>query len=243
MSFSLTIFKACGFEAATLIMSQFCRMKVYSLVRYAAFSSFVHFFCKCRWHHKSNMVAMAETNDDERLVGQFNRGDESVFDLIVERYAADVAALANRLLGWPGDVEDICQEVFLSAFVGLKKFRCDCRLKSWLFTITINKCRSYRNKRKLRRLKTIPIPTNDVGMRRPPTEKGEALMDGEAFMRVRRAVARLPAKYREPVVLRYLQELPTDEIARILGVSKGALHVRLSRARERLKRELNQLIE
>ena len=210
---------------------------------------------------------MAETIEDELLVGQFNRGDESAFEKIVERYAADVAALANRLLGWPGDVEDVTQDVFLAAFVGLKKFRCDCRLKSWLFTITINKCRSYRYKRKLRRLKAIAmwrgrlglasrwhpasereqgqdaLATNDIEMRRPSTQKGESLLDAETFTRVRRAVAKLPAKYREPIVLRYLQELPTEEIARILGVSKGALHVRLSRAREQLRQELTEWIE
>ncbi|MEJ2705716.1 MAG: RNA polymerase sigma factor [Sedimentisphaerales bacterium] len=173
---------------------------------------------------------MAETTEDERLVGQFNRGDESAFDEIVERYAADVAALANRLLGWPGDVEDVTQDVFLAAFVGLKNFRCDCGLKTWLFTITINKCRNYRHKRKLRRLQAVPT-------------KGHPPRDVEDFQRVRRAVARLPAKYREPVVLRYLEELTTEEIARILGVSTNALHVRLSRARERLRQELAELID
>ena len=210
---------------------------------------------------------MAETINDERLVGQFNRGDTSAFDRIVERYAADVAALANRLLGWPGDVEDITQEVFLSAFLGLNRFRCDCTLRSWLFTITINKCRSYRHKRKLQRLKTIAmwrdrpglssrwhlvnrkeqgqdaLATNDIGMRLPPTQIGESLLEAETFMRVRKAVAKLPAKYREPVVLRYLQELPTDEIARILKISRNTLHVRLSRARESLRQELTELIE
>jgi RNA polymerase sigma-70 factor (ECF subfamily) len=181
------------------------------------------------------MLVMAETIDDELLVGQFNRGDESAFDRIVERYATDVAALANRLLGWPGDVEDVTQEVFLSAFLGLKKFRCDCRLKTWLFTITINKCRSYRYKRKLQRLQTIGIE-----MRPPQTETDASLMDEEQFMRVRNAVARLPAKYREPLVLRYLQELPTMEIVRILGVSRNVLNVRLSRARDYLRQELTQ---
>ena len=192
------------------------------------------------------MVAMAETIDDELLVGQFNRGDQAegldsikppfgraAFDRIVERYATDVAALANRLLGWPGDVEDVTQEVFLSAFLGLKKFRCDCSLKTWLFTITINKCRSYRYKRKLRRLQTIGIK-----IRPTPAETDSSLKDEEQFTRVRYALARLPAKYREPLVLRYLQELPTNEIARILGVSRNTLNVRLSRARERLRQEL-----
>jgi RNA polymerase sigma factor (sigma-70 family) len=187
------------------------------------------------------MVAMAETIEDELLVGQFNRGDESAFEKIVERYAADVAALANRLLGWPGDVEDICQDVFLSAFLGLKRFRCDCRLKSWLFTITINKCRSYRYKRKLRQSKAIPI--NNIRMRLPPAETDKSIMDAEAFTRIRRAVVRLPARYREPVVLRYLQELPTEEIIRILGVSRNVLNVRLSRAREQLRQELTEWIE
>jgi len=189
------------------------------------------------------MVAMAEMIDDELLVAQFNRGDESAFDRIVEHYAPDVAALANRLLGWPGDVEDVTQDVFLAAFLGLKKFRCDCSLKSWLFTITINKCRSYRHRRKLRQLQAIPIPTDGLGRRLPPVETGESLTDAEDFNRVRHAVARLPAKYREPLILRYLQELPTKEMVRILGVSGSTLNVRLSRARERLRRELAGLIE
>ena len=68
-------------------------------------------------------------------------------------------------------------------------------------------------------------------------------MDDETFGRVRRAVAALPAKYREPVVLRYLQELPTDETAQILDISKNTLLVRLSRARERLRQDLVELIE
>jgi RNA polymerase sigma-70 factor (ECF subfamily) len=186
---------------------------------------------------------MAEKSEDELLVEQFSRGDESAFERIVEQYSAEVAALANRLLGWPGEVEDVTQEIFLAAFMGLKKFRCECSLKSWLFTITINKCRSHRHKWKLRQVRTIPIPTNGIGMRLPPTDMGVSSMDEEDFNRVRRAVTGLPAKYREPVVLRYLQELDTDEIGQILGISKNTLHVRLSRARKLLEPELAGLIE
>ena len=213
------------------------------------------------------MTAMAEMSDDHLLVEQFRRGDEVAFDRIVERYSAEVAALANRLLGWPGDVEDVTQDIFLAAFLGLGKFRGDCKLKTWLFTITINKCRSYRHKRKLRQLQTIAmwrghlalvsrrwqdasgtqgrdgLATNGIEMTRPPIETREAPMDVEDYKRVRQAVAALPAKYREPVVLMYLQGLATDEISRILGISKNALHVRLSRARDRLKKDLAELWE
>jgi RNA polymerase sigma-70 factor (ECF subfamily) len=187
---------------------------------------------------------MAEMIEDELLVEQFSRGDESAFERIVEQYSAEVVALANRLLGWPGEVEDVTQEIFLAAFVGLKKFRCECSLKSWLFTITINKCRSYRHKWKLRGLQTIPIPINGIGMRLPPiVEADNSPMKAEDFQRVRLAVAGLPAKYREPVVLKYLQELDADEISRILGISKNTLHVRLSRARKRLETDLAKLID
>ena len=186
------------------------------------------------------MVVMAETIDDELLVGQFNRGDESAFDRIVKEHSADITVLANRLLGWPGDVEDVVQDVFLAAYLGLKKFRCECSLKTWLFTITINKCRSYRYKRILR-LRLFSQAAAKASLRRPDA-KLKIPTGGETFDRVRRAVAALPAKYREPVVLRYLQELPTDEISRIIGISKNALQVRLTRARRRLKQELAELI-
>jgi RNA polymerase sigma-70 factor (ECF subfamily) len=187
---------------------------------------------------------MAEKMNEDLLVEQISRIDESAFDKIVEQYTTDVAALANRLLGWPGDVEDVTQDVFLAAFVGLKKFRRDCSMKTWLFTITINKCRSYRHKRKLRLLRAIPISTDDIGKRLPSAETTDKkTADIETFEQVRRAVAALPAKYREAVVLRYLQELPTDEISRILGISLNTLQVRLSRARERLKQDLTELME
>ncbi len=189
------------------------------------------------------MTAMAEISDDHLLVEQFRRGDEAAFDRIVEQYSADVATLANRLLGWPGDVEDVTQDIFLAAFLGLKKFRCDCSLKTWLFTITINKCRSYRHKRKLRRLKPILIPVNGIGVRLPPAGNPQSPMNAEDFDRVRRAVSALPARYREPVVLMYLQDLAADDISRMLGISRNALHVRLSRARKRLRNDLTELWE
>jgi RNA polymerase sigma factor (sigma-70 family) len=183
---------------------------------------------------------MAKTLDDELLVRQFSQGDESVFDRIVEGYSVDIAVLANRLLGWPGEVEDIVQDVFLAAFLGLKKFRCECSLKSWLFAITINKCRSCRYKQMLYlRFFSRAAAKSSVT---PACAEGKPPIDDETFHKVRFAVQALPLKYREPVVLRYLQELSTDEITRILGISKSALQVRLSRARERLRNDLAELI-
>ena len=212
------------------------------------------FFCKFPSVPWSNIVVMAETNakslarpahnnniDDELLVKQFNNGDNSAFDRIVEAYSAEVAAFANRLLGWPGDVDDIVQDVFLAALLGLKKFRCECSLKTWLFTITINECRKHRYKQVLR-LKIFSKAADKVSLS-PAHSADKTPMENETFDRIRRAVKALPAKYREPLVLKYLQELSTDEISRILGISQNTLQVRLSRARKRLKQDLTELME
>jgi RNA polymerase sigma-70 factor (ECF subfamily) len=200
------------------------------------------------------MVAMARGRDDELPVEQFNRGDQAegpdrikpplgraAFDRIVDEYSADIAVLANRLLGWPGEVEDVVQDVLLAAYLGLKKFRWECSLKTWLFTITVNKCRTYRYKRILR-LKVISRAITESSFAQWRARENTA-MDREIFGSVRRAVKALPRKCREPVVLKYLQELSTDEICRILGISNNTLQVRLHRAREVLRRNLADLGE
>jgi len=174
------------------------------------------------------------------VVERFRRGDTSAFDRIVAIHSADVAALANRLLGWPGDVEDIVQDVFLSALLGLKKFRCECSLKTWLFTITVNECRNYRY-RQLLRLKLFSKAVGEASAAGIGSAD-ERVLSREGFERVRRAVRALPARYREPVVLKYLQQLSSDEICRILGISQNALQARLSRARKRLKEDLAELM-
>jgi RNA polymerase sigma-70 factor (ECF subfamily) len=178
---------------------------------------------------------------DERLVERFNQGDESVFDRIVEQHSAEMTALANRLLGWPGEVEDVVQDIFLAAYMGLKRFRCHSSLRTWLFTITINRCRKYRHRRMLRRKVFSNVAARTCGPQVEAPDKTP--MDAEAFERVRTAVRALPAKYREPVVLRYLQELDAKQISEILGISRNAVQVRLNRARERLKEDLAELME
>ena len=187
------------------------------------------------------MVVMTERVDYELLVRQFNRGDESAFDTIVEQYSAEIALLANRLLGWPGDVEDVTQDTFLAAFLGLKKFRCECSLKTWLFTITINKCRTHRYKQMLR-LRRFSQAAKEASATLHRSAD-DASMDNETFEHVRRTVKAMPPKYREVVVLKYLEALPTDQVAQILGITKNALQVRLNRARKHLKDNLGDLME
>lgn len=186
------------------------------------------------------MAAMADGLDEQALVERFRRGDDSAFDRIVEAHAAAIATLANRLLAWPQDVDDVVQDVFVSAFTHLARFRGDCRLRTWLFTITVNECRRYRHRRVARR--------REVRMdEQPEVASGETAamqaIGAEGFARVRRAVQALPPKYREVVVLRYLQELDTAEICQLLKISANAVQVRLNRAKKQLKDSLSELVQ
>jgi RNA polymerase sigma-70 factor (ECF subfamily) len=195
-----------------------------------------YFFVSVRRSSESNTVDMARTDDDEILLGRFKRGDEAAFDEIVLRFQHEVAALVSRLLAWSGDVDDVVQEVFLAVYLNLRRFRGDSSLKSWIFTITVNKCRSKKRKRWL--------VTRDSN--RAISENAAAAADGltqEAHQAVHQTVQRLPLKYREPIVLKYLQELPTDQICRILGISRNTLNVRLLRARQQLKQRLASWVD
>lgn len=199
------------------------------------------FFRKYGAESESNMSAMVEMPIEPDLAVQFRRGEDSAFDKIVERHSAEVAALANRLLGWPGEVDDVVQEVFLSAFLGLRRFRGQCLLRTWLFAITVNKCRSWRLRRRRAFSARVNINPDDLsGLDR---SSDRAAMDAETFARVRRAVQALPQKYREVVVLKYLQGLETQEACELLGLTVNAMQVRLNRARARLKEQLGDLFE
>ena len=179
--------------------------------------------------------------EDSLLVKRFIDGDSSAFDEIVEKYAETITNLVNRLLGWPGEVEDITQDVFLAAFLGLKKFRSDASLKTWLFTIAINATKTFKAKRLLRskHLRNIKTEIDFNGL----TSADDKIADEEKFQQVRTVINNLSHKYRQPIVLRYLYEFEISQISQMLGVSINVVNTRLSRAREKLKTSLSKTVE
>lgn len=180
--------------------------------------------------------SVAASVKPERSPARPVRGDQAAFAALVAEHGPRVAGLARRLLGWPPEVEDVVQEVFLSAWAGLATFRGECAISTWLFRITVNACRRARRRRFLRLR---------FGWRRAPVAGPAevALAQRETGARVREAVRALPARYREVVVLRYLEDLSAAEIGDVLGLERNAVDVRLSRARQRLRQVLGATME
>lgn len=209
--------------------------------------------CRPPW---SNSAVMADSrlmtlrrgpylsdDPDLCLVERFARGESAAYDALVRKYQPHIAGLVCRLLAWDGDVDDVVQEVFLAALRGLPSFRGQSSVSTWLTRIAINKCRSHRRRQILslkRWLTGRNGHSNAAPCSEPPADR--ATLDQERFARVRRAVDRLPARYREVVVLRYLEQLSTEETCAVLGTRPATLQVRLHRARELLRDALADMM-
>jgi RNA polymerase sigma-70 factor (ECF subfamily) len=187
-----------------------------------------------------------EDQGDGELVTRFRAGEGAAFDRLVLAHQGRVVRLTYRLLGRPQEVDDVVQEVFLSVLENLRRFRGECRFSTWLTRIVVNKCRSHQRWR-LRRwrlwLAACRFAASDERWRSATDDStgGRACnSSSDATKEVARAVDQLPAKYREPVVLHYFEDLSIAEIAQALELSANAVEVRLTRARQKLKRMLEE---
>ncbi len=159
---------------------------------------------------------------------------EDPFDRFVARHQQRVARLVYRLLGWRGEVDDIVQDVFLMALRRFDQFRGESSEWTWLAAIAINRCRSHRRRRLLEfRWLTRAKADGSAGL-------NLAMERDETVQKVRDAVAALPDRDREVVVLYYLEEWTVAEISRRTKTSAGAIDVRLHRAREKLRKVLHE---
>ena len=174
-----------------------------------------------------------QTSDDvdQQLVQRFQAGDHSAFDEIVLAHERRLARLTYRLLGWSNDCEDVVQEVFVAVLSHLDGFRGESTLSTWLTMIAIKTCRSHQRRQLLWLRHRHRIAERQQGTNNDARQK-QSPEDHDA---VREAVRALPPKLREPIVLRYFEEMRVNDIAKSLGLSVGAVEVRLTRARRRLK--------
>ncbi len=172
---------------------------------------------------------------DSQWLRQCREGDPLAIERLVQTHQAEVYRLALSILDDPDEAEDAVQEVFVSALRSLDSFRGDASLKTWLFRITINLCRSrYRRDQSRGRLRQV---LQSLFRSDQPHPESEAVRH-EANSALWRAVRALDEKHRVPVILRYYHDLPVAEVAEMLGIPVGTVHSRLNHARERLRARL-----
>lgn len=163
-------------------------------------------------------------------------------DALVRGTYSDVYALCRRLLGDPADAADATQEVYVRVMRSVLAFRGESAFGTWLHRVTVNDCMTALERRGDARGRgqsagyapfALPDGVDEVVADEPgPEDRAER---ADLAARTARALATLPDDAREVVVLRDMQGLSTRETAELLGVSEGAVKVRLHRAHARLR--------
>jgi len=172
---------------------------------------------------------------DSQWLAKCREGDTLAIERLVQTHQQDVYRLALSILDDPDEADDATQEVFVAALRSLDSFRGDSSIKTWLFSITINLCRSRLGRDKSRtRLRQILQSLFRGEQAHPESEAIQNEADSELWQ----AIHALDEKHRIPIVLRYYHDLPVNEIAEMLRIPVGTVHSRLNHARERLRARL-----
>ena len=194
--------------------------------------------------------AVDPTIDDTRLAASAAAGDSHAFEALVVRYQQRVFRLACRLTS-ETDAPDVVQDTFLQAYRHLGSFRGESKFSTWLYRIATNASLMIRRTRARRPSEPLDdhLPRFDDNGRHSGTpaelqisSRAEELLDRQALaVRARAAIARLPDLYRDAFVLRDLEEIPTAEVAEMLGIDAAAVRQRVHRARLMLRGYLGDL--
>ena len=169
------------------------------------------------------------------------------FDKLYREHVDLVYRYAHRLCGEPESAKDLVQETFLNAYRGLKDFRGDSRISTWLYTIASRACLRMRRKRKGAPERELSleefVPTSDGEFRLQIAVDGltpeQALENKELREALEQAINKLPKKYRMALVLRDMEGLSAGETGAIMGLTERAVKSRLHRARLFVRRELS----
>lgn len=191
--------------------------------------------------------ASKNTKDDLELVKKAKQNDSRSFETLLKKYRKSVYYMLLKMVNNADDAEDLTQEAFAKAFNSLHKFDSKYAFSTWLFRIATNNCIDFIRKK---RIQTVSIDTsyeNDAGDNMTFDIKDPALSPDDLMLKkqrkeyLKKAVDRLPAKYKKLVELRYFQELSYDEVAQELELPLGTVKAQLFRARELLSQELKYM--
>ena len=186
-----------------------------------------------------NDHGMTEEEVVTELVERAKDGDVSAYEEIVRRYQQVAARVAYVITRDHAEADDASQEAFVKAFYALGRFRSESPFRPWLLTIVANEARNrVRSSSRRRVLATRLAEVRPSGDAAPSPEAAAFAADERAA--VVAALNELSDKDREVIAFRYFLELNEAEMAAALGVAKGTIKSRLSRAQERLRAKLGE---
>lgn len=192
---------------------------------------------------------MSEREIDQVLVERAQRGDKHAFEQLVQKYQRKLARLLSRFIRDPAEVEDVAQEAFIKAYRALPSFRGDSAFYTWLYRIGTNTAKNFL----VAQGRRAPTSTSYDSEEAETFDDGDQLRDintpesvlhskqiGET---VNAAMEALPEELRTAIVLREIEGMSYEEIARIMDCPIGTVRSRIFRAREAVAAKLRPLLD
>ena len=183
-----------------------------------------------------HMPELSERNDEE-VAAQVQKGDIESFRILVERYEPKMTRYAKRFFFDGDEGKDLVQEVFIKAYVNIQSFDASRRFSPWIYRIAHNE---FVNNIKKRQKERDNVSIFDFDLLFPHLIAKETADDGfnkaEVKQMLERSLNTLNAKYKEPLVLYYFEDMDYREIADILHIPVSTVGVRLQRGRAMLKK-------
>jgi RNA polymerase sigma-70 factor, ECF subfamily len=189
---------------------------------------------------------IAGQDEEAALVLAVKNGDEQAFEVLINRHQQRILAVVRRYLRVREDAEDIVQQSFQKAFVHLHKFEGKSSFSTWLTRIAINEALMLlRRRRGLREVSIDDLSGNEetaLGRDMPDSRPGpeSAFLQGERNRILSAAMNKLTPRIRIAIELRELGELSTQEAARVMGLSAGAVKARVFHGRKKLHQVLER---
>ena len=174
-------------------------------------------------------------DDDFSLIKNFIDGEESAFNELLKRHKEKVRNIIYVTLSNTDAIDDIAQEVFITVYKHLKTFRFESQFTTWLYRITINKCKDHLRKKSIRKI-FLPLKDDEEH-----NVLGSIDEDTDIKQIVRNASASLPDKLRIPIVLKDIEGFSYQEIADTMDCEIGTVKSRIFRGREALKNILKPI--
>lgn len=188
-----------------------------------------------------------EANDrDVELMLRAGEGDVAAFQELVEIHQSAVIGTVAKMLGSPSEAEDIAQQVFVRVWKSAKRYKPQAKFTTWLFTITRNLV--FNEVRRRQRKPTVSVEEREEESHQVVEDKAtvtpdQDVLQAELESAIDKAIESLPEKQRIAVILRRYEEMPYEEIGKVISMSVPAVKSLLFRARSQLKEALQQYLD
>ncbi|HEX9640278.1 MAG TPA: sigma-70 family RNA polymerase sigma factor [Candidatus Krumholzibacteria bacterium] len=188
---------------------------------------------------------------DEELMLRVQAGEKSCYDILVTRYKVRLYNYLLRMVSDPDVAEEIAQDAFVRAYINAEKYRTIARFSTWLYTIATNLVRNrYRKKKRTPLILSLFFKASPDGEElvhdiADDSPNPEQLAIGSDLERlIAEATEKIPERYREPFLLREVNQLSYEEIRAVTGLKLGTVRSRINRARTHFRKIIGpQLVD